>query len=680
MLPKIRSIIAFLCLFTTALAQVAGRDTPITLDGALDDCQANDDSFNTGGFIQLNGWNVTVPKNMLVTFPAAFVPWKEFVANKSAVLGYEVTLTGNVVNGVPLAGQIFVQQFAFEFNQGYIEQVNLDGTLKIKDGPIVRLNDPNAVFSSGYSTPFMVVDDVSPSVSAFNGFPMCIPRNTSDPLCPMSNRPTVTGQPTNYLRSFQAPNPLVMAPFVPGDFIDYRGYKNAAGEIVAFEVVVGNLAITTTSPAPTYMRVELALIGIYNNDPTAEIHETRFVAFSTDFSAVISVAALDLDPCTGEHTERAIGTMQPRIDGANRNKYQLRFDGTQSVPYAREYIFKASTGVQTTQNGLKAGEFIAPVLEWVQPELINIGQPPIVNDFSTMWHLTKGVGPDEDGNIWGPLEPFPQSLVPTFNISSCAPIVPEEPEEPVEGEGAVATPRIQATIPVNAAGTVSATVALPKKLYARNLDTFKLWGFQDNTNPVFANDNLTYTWSVDTANSAGTQANLQTFTPAADGKSISIRFANAAPVGEYTFRLNITSASQNTTGTSTFAVEYFTGPDTVQVTAVTWTSSQSGTLTASCSSNYLVDFRVNMQITHPGDGAASTAGMTATPAGSGNWNFQGRKIDQPGVISCQTSLGGFATRSGTTTKRDLDGATSRRGYERSKREMMRARRSFAGRL
>ncbi|KAK3988406.1 hypothetical protein QBC44DRAFT_371063 [Cladorrhinum sp. PSN332] len=648
-----RFLIAFLCLFTTALAQVPGRDTPITLDGALDDCQADDDSFNTGGFIQLNGWNVTVPKNMLVTFPAAFVPWKEFVANKSAVLGYEVTVTGNVVNGVPLAGQIFVSQFVFEFNQGYIEQVNFDGTLKIKDGPIVRLNDPNAVFSAGYSTPFMVVDDVSPSVSAFNGFPMCIPRSSSDPLCPMSNRPTVTGQPTNYLRTFQPPNPLVMAPFVPGDFIDYRGYKNAAGEIVAFEVVAWNLAILTTSPAPTYIRVELALIGIYTNDPTAEVQETRFVAFSTDFSATISVAALDLDPCTGHETERAIGTMQPRPEGGNRNKYLLRFDGTQSVPYAREYIFKASTGTQVTQNGLVAGQFVAPVLEWIQPELQQPGQAPIVNQFSTMWHLTKGVGPDDQGNIWGPLDPFPQSFVSTFNISSCPPVtVPEEPEEPVEGEGAVPAPRIQATIPVNSAGTVSATVALPKKLYARSLDTFKLWGFQDNTDPALVGDtNLTYTWSVDAANSAGTQANLQTFTPAADGKSVSVRFANTAPEGEYTFRLNITSATQNTTASSTFAVEYFTGPDTVQVTAVTWTSSQSGTLTASCSSNYLVDFRVNMQITHPGGGAAQTAGMTATPAGSGNWNFQSRRVDQPGVISCQSSLGGFATRSGTTARR-----------------------------
>lgn len=32
-------------------------------------------------------------------------------------------------------------------------------------------------------------------------------------------------------------------------------------------------------------------------------------------------------------------------------------------------------------------------------------------DFSNMAFLTEGVGPDADGNIWGPLDPFPQTGV-----------------------------------------------------------------------------------------------------------------------------------------------------------------------------------------------------------------------------------------------------------------------------
>ncbi len=80
-----------------------------------------------------------------------------------------------------------------EWNQGYIEQVNFDGSLKILNGPTIRINDPNAVFTAGYSYPFMVADDVNPSISAYSGFPMCVPRSSNDTLCPDSQRPRLPG-------------------------------------------------------------------------------------------------------------------------------------------------------------------------------------------------------------------------------------------------------------------------------------------------------------------------------------------------------------------------------------------------------------------------------------------------------------------------------------------------------
>jgi len=98
-----------------------------------------------------------------------------------------------VVNGNPLAAQIIISEFAMEWNQGYIEQINFDGSMKIRDGPIIRINDPNAVFTAGYSYPFMVSDDKSPSVCAYSGFPMCVPRSANDTLCPTSNRPLLPG-------------------------------------------------------------------------------------------------------------------------------------------------------------------------------------------------------------------------------------------------------------------------------------------------------------------------------------------------------------------------------------------------------------------------------------------------------------------------------------------------------
>lgn len=102
-------------------------------------------------------------------------------------------VAGNIVNGQSLAAQIIISEFAMEWNQGHIEEINFDGTMKIRNGPTIRINDPNAVFSAGYSFPFMVADDQNPSVTAFSGFPMCVPRSSNDTLCPLSNRPSIPG-------------------------------------------------------------------------------------------------------------------------------------------------------------------------------------------------------------------------------------------------------------------------------------------------------------------------------------------------------------------------------------------------------------------------------------------------------------------------------------------------------
>lgn len=80
-------------LITLLILAVLGVDVPLWLDGALQDATATDDTYNTGGTISVNGWVVNVPKNMIVTFPASFIAWKEFVAGKASVLGYEVNVS-----------------------------------------------------------------------------------------------------------------------------------------------------------------------------------------------------------------------------------------------------------------------------------------------------------------------------------------------------------------------------------------------------------------------------------------------------------------------------------------------------------------------------------------------------------------------------------------------------------
>jgi hypothetical protein len=74
-------------------SKVYGQDAPLFIQGALDDATAFDDTYNTGGTISVGGFNITVPKNIQVEFPAAYIPWKDFVAGKNSMLGYETNVS-----------------------------------------------------------------------------------------------------------------------------------------------------------------------------------------------------------------------------------------------------------------------------------------------------------------------------------------------------------------------------------------------------------------------------------------------------------------------------------------------------------------------------------------------------------------------------------------------------------
>ncbi|KAK3337683.1 hypothetical protein B0T19DRAFT_351584 [Cercophora scortea] len=548
-------------------------------------------------------------------------------------------VAGNIVDGQAIAAQVIISEFAMELNQGYIEELSFDGTIKIRNGPNIRINDPNAVFSAGFSAPFMVADDKNPSVTAFSGFPMCVPRSTNDTLCPLSNRPLVAGS-TSPRRIFQAPDSLVMAPFMIGDFIEYRGYRTPANTMVVFEIVAWNVQITTVG-APTYIRLEASLIGIYSADPNGEVAETRFIGFTSDSTATVSINAIDINPCTGAETDRPISVGQLRLDA--RNKFLARIDGTVPVAYTREYRAVASTGIVTTRNGIRAGQYAAPILEWIQPELTAPGNEPLIHEFSQLTHLTQGIGPIENGDVFGPLDPFPQSGVQVFNLTTCPPTIPTDPTIPQ-----TPVPSLEASINI---GTTGSTAKVPNNLLVQASDTFTLSGSQTNPAASLTNDTLLWTWSLLPTISAGTPANLQTFTPnPTNNQSLTAKFAPSAPVGDYTFQLLITSPSQNTTGTANITITLFSGADTVAVNAVTWTSAQSGTVGVTCSSSYLVDSKVGMSVTYPGDKGITTSAMAATPPGSGSWSFSARKVDQPGTITCQSLLGGSATRNGLTTR------------------------------
>lgn len=294
----------------------------------------------------------------------------------------------------------------------------------------MRINDPHGVYSVGYTShPFWTADDENPSISSFSGFPMCVPRNSSDPLCPMSNRPTLGG--SSKQGTLTAPDPMIMVPFVPGDFVEYAGVWVAGGEMLVYELVATNVQILTPASFPPFIRMEDVLIGVYSGDVNAEVAQTRFIGYTSAASGTSTLtihAVTGFDICTGTITTRPVsgGSL---IAGQVRNKFRTGITSVAGDVYAREYVILSTPNPVRTKNGILAGQYIQPVTEWIQPELTTPGLPPIPNDFSTMEHLVKGLGRDEEGNVWGPLDPFPQSGV---IVSALAPVVHECPPPPAE--------------------------------------------------------------------------------------------------------------------------------------------------------------------------------------------------------------------------------------------------------
>ncbi|TGJ84304.1 hypothetical protein E0Z10_g4464 [Xylaria hypoxylon] len=426
-------------LFSTAY----GQDAPLFVQGSLEDATAFDDTFNSGGTISVAGFNITVPKNMQVQFPAAYVPWKDFAQDKDSMVGYETNVIGNFVNGVPMAAQILIYEFFEGLASGFIESIDFaSGSMKIKNGPTLRINDPNAVFSVGYTeAPFFTADDESPSITSFSGFPMCIPRNTTDPLC-------------------TAPDPLSMAPFLPGDFITWSGIRRG-GEVIAFSIIAQNVQITTLQDF-SYVRTELALVGVSNFNGNTELAESRVVGYASNARATVALYAMDIDPCTGAVTDRIVAAIGLRGGGNAQNKFEYRADILSG--YARDYRIVAEVNgvprTRTTKNGFLAGTYVQPVNVWIQSEQDVPGVPPPANDFSQLPWLTEGLGVDADGNLWGPLDPFPQSGL-LIEPPACNTRALKFGGDEVDTDWVPSSSLLNATLPLNSTAVNSTALARP---------------------------------------------------------------------------------------------------------------------------------------------------------------------------------------------------------------------------
>ena len=130
---------------------------------------------------------------------------------------------------------------------------------------------------------------------------------------------------------------------------------------------------------------------------------------------------MDVNPCTGAVTNRIIAAVGLRGGRNAQNKFEYRSEILSR--YTREFFVVAEIdGIEKTiltKSNITAGTYVQPVNTWVQAEQDVPGVPPVPHDFSQMAFLTQGVGADANGNIWGPIEPFPQTGV-IVNPHTCA--------------------------------------------------------------------------------------------------------------------------------------------------------------------------------------------------------------------------------------------------------------------
>lgn len=259
-------------------------------------------------------------------------------------------------------------------------------------------------------------------------YPLCVPRTNpatqDDPLCPKKNRPISGGAPATKFTfgtgpfTGNTPDPNLMAPLMVGDYVTYSGAWVASDMMAIFSLTANLGFYTAPGTQPAYLSFEDAGFGVVGN-LAGEIAETRFIGFSTDPSTSVTLFALDVDPCTGVTTERQLGAVVPRGNGALGN---WRFRTTAKAgfidPSTRQVVAKSANfdSTLTTKNGLVPGQYVQPIGSggFIFPELLVFGDPMFPIDFDKMPFLVKGSGPYVEG-VPLKAQPSPAPMVGQLN-------------------------------------------------------------------------------------------------------------------------------------------------------------------------------------------------------------------------------------------------------------------------
>ena len=453
--------------------------SPFDMTGFIQSASVdNPNDLFSGGTITVNNIRMIVPRNTLLQFPATGMTWQEVFALAPApytklqsgmalndvprpATTYEVHVVGNRVGGQHIVGLLFLSQQSLHSGQGFITAIDY-ATGEMRVGGVagnpaldtrVRINDPIGRFGHVFSPDVrFTIDEDNPTIRTHNFYPMCLPRtnpaSADDPLCPQKNRPKDSTGAFMTLFSMPAPggttgpDARLMAPFEVGDFITYGGIQiaDAAGPYIAAHSIESNMTIITApGTQPAYVGMNVLIMGVSTKvgapPGTEGAVRTRVEGLSTDvtLSNIVQIMAVDVDPCSGAESERTWGFAPVDVLIAlGRYRFRPSSKDETFLPGVRELRVRNASGtvLTPTPNGLLAGEYTAPIFDFLFAEPAPAGGiPPLPANFWDLQFLAQGSGPYTgrlgQTGVLGQISPWPGPLVPTPGCGATGGGVPQ---------------------------------------------------------------------------------------------------------------------------------------------------------------------------------------------------------------------------------------------------------------
>jgi hypothetical protein len=342
--------------------------------------------------------------------------------------------------------------------------------------PRFTIDEDNPTIRSGTGYPFCL-PRLNPAVQ---NDPLCPQSNRLLDAASPTGFASIFTMPDPALVVAGGPDPMLMAPLEVGDFVTYSGTlvkdgtQPSAGPnpsitplnssyISAWSIIANVGIFTAPGTNPVYMAIDVTILGtggVTIAGAAEATIRTRFEGFATDASfltgtttpcndpaffkntagqrcTIIDLYGTDVDPCSGAGTDRAWGSIdvdQGPPFGAVMGRWRFRPPskvvslpptGVFDPPTREVHAVVRGAKPTPTTNGLLAGQYRAPITEYLFPENIAVGSPIVPNNLETFRFLAQGSGPYPGGGpspipggIVGQLSPWPGATPPA--PASCA--------------------------------------------------------------------------------------------------------------------------------------------------------------------------------------------------------------------------------------------------------------------